>query len=89
MIRTMQCTNGETCYAEECTQCGVCMHQDEAPVSETQGANLEGITVHVCGVKCRHVWDGPLYESEDGCICSVTCSKCGKPAIYVDMWEGR
>jgi len=33
-IRIIECPNGETCYAEECTQAGACMHENEAyPVS--------------------------------------------------------
>lgn len=31
-IRTIQCTNGETCFAEECVVCGCCAHADEAAV---------------------------------------------------------
>ncbi len=34
MIRTLQCTNGETCWADECTQSGMCMHQNEAQQTE-------------------------------------------------------
>ena len=32
---------------------------------------------------CQHVWDGPDYV-EENCV-SVTCSRCGAPAIYHDM----
>ena len=30
----------------------------------------------------EHVWDGPMAESEDGCmVVTTTCSKCGEWAI--------
>lgn len=37
---------------------------------------------------CQHVWDGPEYTEESeggGFMSSVTCSRCGTPAIYHDM----
>lgn len=34
---------------------------------------------------CQHTWDGPIYESEDGCMRSATCSRCGAVAAYHDM----
>lgn len=34
---------------------------------------------------CEHKWDGPDWESEDGCACSVTCSRCGTTAMSHDM----
>lgn len=37
---------------------------------------------------CQHVWDGPEYTEEPdggGFMSSVTCSRCGTPAIYHDM----
>jgi hypothetical protein len=37
---------------------------------------------------CDHKWDGPMYESMDGSMQSVTCSHCGVPAIYHDMRTG-
>ena len=37
---------------------------------------------------CDHVWDGPAYESADGCVSSATCSRCGDVAIYHDMRTG-
>jgi hypothetical protein len=37
---------------------------------------------------CDHVWDGEPYESEDGCISSATCSRCGAVAMYHDMRFG-
>ena len=47
----------------------------------------EEVTVFVCGVKtCKHVWDGPQVEFENGA--TVTCSKCGEWAINVSMMEG-
>lgn len=32
---------------------------------------------------CQHIWDGPKYREEN--MSSVTCSRCGEPAIYHDM----
>lgn len=37
---------------------------------------------------CQHIWDGPEYTEEPeggGFMSSVTCSRCGAPAIYHDM----
>lgn len=55
---------------------------------------LETNTAHICGPQgecgcncpesCGHKWDGPQVAF-DGCV-SVTCSKCGMPAINHDMW---
>ena len=56
------------------------------------------LTVHVCGPSratckcncpesCEHQWDGPWVELENfpGGH-SVTCSRCGLPAINHDVW---
>lgn len=37
---------------------------------------------------CEHKWDGPDWESEDGCACSVTCSRCGTTAMSHDLRTG-
>lgn len=47
------------------------------------------ITVHVCGKKCEHVFDGPVvvvpwFEGAS----TLTCSKCGEWAINVSLLEG-
>lgn len=37
---------------------------------------------------CQHVWDGPEWTDDDGSgasCSSVTCSRCGTPAIFHDM----
>lgn len=37
---------------------------------------------------CQHIWDGPEYTEEPeggGFMSSVTCSRCGTPAIFHDM----
>lgn len=34
---------------------------------------------------CDHVWDGPIWESDDGKIHSATCSKCAAIAIFENM----
>lgn len=46
---------------------------------------MSEITVHVCGVKREHAWDGPVVEFEGGA--TVTCSKCGEWAINVAILE--
>lgn len=40
-----------------------------------------------CGTAgpCEHKWDGPDWESEDGCAMSVTCSRCGSTAMSHDI----
>ena len=42
----------------------------------------------VCQGGGEHVWDGPEYVSEDGCLSSTTCSRCDTIAAYHDMWVG-
>lgn len=37
------------------------------------------------GGPCEHKWDGEPYESEDGCVWSTTCSRCGGTAMGHDM----
>ncbi len=37
---------------------------------------------------CEHKWDGPDWESEDSCACSVTCSRCGMTAMSHDLRAG-
>jgi predicted nucleic-acid-binding Zn-ribbon protein len=40
---------------------------------------------------CQHIWDGKEYTEETeggGFMSSVTCSRCGVPAIYHDMRVG-
>ncbi len=37
---------------------------------------------------CQHIWNGPEYTENSeggGFMSSVTCSRCGTPAIYHDM----
>lgn len=34
---------------------------------------------------CEHTWDGPGYVSEDGCLSSATCSRCGTTAFSHHM----
>lgn len=31
---------------------------------------------------CQHIWNGKEYISEDGCMSSSTCSRCGEVAFY-------
>ncbi len=44
------------------------------------------VTVHICGVKCDHDWNGPWAVLDNAQ--SATCSKCGALAINVSMMEG-
>lgn len=37
---------------------------------------------------CDHDWTGARWESGDGCISSVTCVRCGMPAIHHDARVG-
>lgn len=41
------------------------------------------------GGPCEHVWDGPDYVSEDGCLESATCSRCGMASFSHSMRTGR
>lgn len=41
MIRVIQCPSGETCYADECVECGMCMHADEVQQCEQQREEIE------------------------------------------------
>ena len=60
-----------------------------------QGWNPKEIKVHARGSHgcycacpegpCQHLWNGPEYVSDDGCMSSITCSLCGLPVIYHDM----
>jgi hypothetical protein len=54
---------------------------DESKAPETK------ITAFACGVKCDHVFDGPMAEFEDGLGGTSTCSKCGAWAIDVCLME--
>lgn len=64
-----------------------------AEVCREQGWPRDEVHVHVSGAggcycacpdgPCQHIWDGPEY-TDDNCS-SVTCSRCGTPAIYHDM----
>lgn len=37
------------------------------------------------GGPCEHKWDGEEYVSEDECLCSATCSRCGMTAFSHSM----
>lgn len=37
------------------------------------------------GGPCEHKWDGEGWESEDGCVWSATCSRCGLTALSHDI----
>ena len=37
------------------------------------------------GGPCEHDWNGPGYVSEDGCLSSATCSRCGTTAFSHSM----
>jgi len=69
------------------------MTQLRASVAAKWGIDPNTIQMHDCGAgkcycacptgPCQHVWDGPEYTEEN--MSSVTCSRCGEPAIYHDM----
>jgi hypothetical protein len=66
-----------------------------AAICAERGWDPATASVHVSGAgacycacpegPCQHVWDGPDYASEDECCVSITCSRCGTPAVYHDM----
>lgn len=37
------------------------------------------------GGPCEHDWNGPEYVSDDGCMQSATCSRCGCTAFSHSM----
>ena len=37
---------------------------------------------------CEHKWDGEDYVSEDECLVSATCSRCGMTAFHHSMRTG-
>lgn len=67
-------------------------------VAKRLGVDRKDVCFHASGADncycdcpdgpCQHVWDGPEYVEESeggGYMSSVTCSRCGMPAIYHDM----
>ena len=64
--------------------------EKDIPVDEVWSSFDPGTCYCACGAggPCEHSWDGPDYESEDGCMVSVTCSRCGSVAAYHDMRVG-
>lgn len=60
----------------------------EGPGGQKLYGDGREVTVHVCGVKCEHVWDGPMVEFDGGRGVTTTCSKCGEWAINVSLMEG-
>lgn len=72
-----------------------------AKICAEQGWDPVAAHVHISGAgpcycacpdgPCQHIWDGPEYTEElegGGLMSSVTCSRCGTPAIYHDMRFG-
>jgi hypothetical protein len=37
---------------------------------------------------CEHDWNGPEWQSEDGCAISATCARCGTTAMSHSMRVG-
>jgi hypothetical protein len=37
------------------------------------------------GGPCEHTWNGPEYVSDDGCMSSATCARCGLTAFSHSM----
>ena len=64
-------------------------------IADEEGIPLESLRSNfnpnacycACGADgpCEHKWDGAEYISEDGCLCSATCSRCGMAAFSHDM----
>jgi hypothetical protein len=72
---TCRCRCGYRCGGP-----GVCKAKGWDCLSATDGQHF---------VKdCDHKWDGPAWESQDGCMSSATCSACGMAAIHHDMRNG-
>ena len=44
-MRNIVCTNGETCWAEECCNAGFCMHADEAQPLQWPGFDSYNDTI--------------------------------------------
>ena len=67
-------------------------------VCERMGQDPAGASYHVshsgecyCACPdgpCQHVWDGAIFQDEDGLFASVTCSRCGALSMYHDMRVG-
>lgn len=57
------------------------------PLNEVQCNHNDNACYCDCanGGPCEHDWNGPVYESEDGCMQSSTCSHCGCTAFSHDM----
>lgn len=63
--------------------------------AKEHGLDASSLTVHVSGHgdcycacpdgPCEHQWDGENYISDDRCLVSSTCSKCGAICAYHDM----
>jgi len=62
----------------------VCKEQGWDPTKAAfHCTDMEGCYCACPDGPCQHVWDGPEF-TDDNCI-SVTCSRCGMPAIHHDL----
>jgi hypothetical protein len=56
---------------------------------EVQTSSCHSICYCACpDGPCQHIWDGPEYIGDEGCLFSSTCSRCGAVAAYHDMRVG-
>jgi len=62
----------------------------QMPVSTLQSTFNPNACYCACGQggPCEHKWDGKPWESDDGCMMSVTCSRCGMTAMSHNMRTG-
>lgn len=63
-----------------------CAEHDFSPAELQTNFNPDACYC-ACGTggPCEHRWDGEEYISEDGCLCSATCSRCGMTAFSHSM----
>ena len=54
-------------------------------LADGAGVPIERVTTFVCGNRCKHRWDGPIVDMENGS--SSSCSLCGALAIDEAMWQ--
>lgn len=67
------------------------MHDMMQRLADLEGVPLQALTstfnpdscycACVTGGPCEHRWDGSVWESDDGALSTVTCSRCGMSAF--------
>jgi len=64
----------------------ICAEQGWDPAATRVHASHSGECFCACpDGPCQHIWDGPAHVSDDECLHSTTCSRCGAVAAYHDM----